>query len=77
MPSHGARRRLAALLAIAIVLPDASPALAYLKFGFAVNETTQVTLQWKNFPVPYYISNTPAANISVVALQAAVGLYLA
>jgi hypothetical protein len=66
-----ARSWLALAVAVAFGLIEASPALAYLKFGYAVNGT-QVALSWKTTPVTYFVSDAAAANVSITGFQAAV-----
>ncbi len=65
------RRRLTLLVAVAIVLSHASPALAYLKFGYTFN-ATQFTLRWTASPVPYFVSDAIVPNVSIPSFQAAV-----
>ncbi len=69
--AHRIRRRLAVLAAIAIVFTHATPAFAYLKFGYTFN-ATPVTLSWKTSPVPYFVSDVSVPNVSVPQFQAAV-----
>jgi hypothetical protein len=65
------RSCLALTVAAALGFVQASPALAYLKFGYAV-DGTQVALSWKTTPVPYFVSDAIAANVPIPAFQAAV-----
>jgi hypothetical protein len=58
--------------AIALIAALAVPVGAYLKLGTDVNGRT-LTLQWRDFPIRYFISNTDAALVSAPQLQAAVG----
>jgi len=61
------------MLCGALVLAQAQPAFAYLKFGVRVG-TRQVTLKWAQTPVRYFISSRVAVpGVSVDDLQAAVG----
>jgi hypothetical protein len=64
------RRRLAAVLAAALLLGQAQPALAYLKFGVTISGR-QITLKWAETPVRYSVSNQGITDISVANLQAA------
>jgi hypothetical protein len=63
------RRTLAIVLAATLVLGQAQPALAYLKFGVSIG-TRQVTLKWAQTPVRYFVSNQGATDVSVSDLQA-------
>jgi hypothetical protein len=63
------RRSLAILLAAALVLAQAPPAFAYLKFGVTV-AGRQTTLKWAQMPVRYFVSNQSASDVSVTELQA-------
>ncbi len=63
---------LARLLCVALVLADAQPALAYLKFGLMVNGKV-VTLRWSQTPVPYYVTERGVPGVSPSDFQAAVG----
>jgi hypothetical protein len=57
----------------ALLLAQAQPALAYLKFGVAVNGE-QVTLRWAQARLRYHISDTSSVpGVSVDQFQAAVG----
>ena len=64
------RRRLAAIVAAVLVCADATPALAYLKFGVTVGGR-QVTLKWAQMPVRYSVSSQGVTDISVADLQGA------
>jgi Matrixin/Carboxypeptidase regulatory-like domain len=67
------RRRCGIGTIAALLLAQAQPALAYLKFGVPVNGK-QVTLKWAQPQVRYYISdksNVPGVNVD--QFQAAVG----
>jgi hypothetical protein len=62
------RRALATLVAAALVVGQAQPALAYLKFGVSV-DGRQVTLKWAQAPVRYFVSNQGITDVSVPDLQ--------
>lgn len=64
------RRRLAAIVAAALVFGQAQPALAYLKFGVTIGGR-QVTLKWAQTPVRYSVSSQGVTDVSVADLQAA------
>jgi len=64
------RRPLAAIAAAALVVAQAQPALAYLKFGVTVGGQL-VTLKWAQTPVRYAVSNQGITDIGVAELQAA------
>jgi hypothetical protein len=64
------KRTLSILLAAAIVVVQAQPALAYLKFGVSI-EGRQVTLKWAQTPVRYFVSNQGITDVSVSELQGA------
>lgn len=59
---------LAGLLVAAIVVP----AGAYLKLGTDVNGR-MLTLQWRDFPVRYFVTNTNAQLVDAQQFQSAVG----
>ena len=61
-------RALAVLVSAALVLGQAQPALAYLKFGVSIGGR-QVTLKWAQTPVRYFVSNQGITDISVSDLQ--------
>ena len=65
------RRRCLALLA-ALVVAQADPALAYLKFGVTVGGR-QVTLKWSQTPVRYFVTNVGVPGVTADDFQAAVG----
>jgi matrixin len=65
------RRRCVALLA-ALVVAQADPALAYLKFGVTVGGR-QVTLKWSQTPVRYFVTNVGVPGVTADDFQAAVG----
>ena len=60
---------LAAVLAAAAV--SASPVSAYLKLGTRV-DTRTVTLQWEQFPIRYYVTNSSGGGVSATQLRDAV-----
>ena len=64
------RRRLAALVAAALVAGHAQPARAYLKFGVTIGDRA-ITLKWAQTPVRYSVSNQGITDVSVADLQAA------
>ena len=55
-----------------MVLGQASPALAYLKFGVPVRGQ-QVTLRWAQTPVRYFVSDTGVPGATAAEFQTAVG----
>jgi hypothetical protein len=59
------------LVAAAIVLAQAQPALAYLKFGVSI-DGRQITLKWAQTPVRYFVSNQGITDLSVSDLQTAI-----
>jgi hypothetical protein len=64
------RRRLACFgIALALALP--SGVAAYLKIGVQVG-TQVVGLQWKSFPVRYFITSRDATQVTAAQLQTAV-----
>jgi hypothetical protein len=65
------RRPLAVIIAAALVVGHAEPALAYLKFGVTVGGR-QITLKWAQTPVRYSVSNQGITDVSVTDFQAAV-----
>jgi hypothetical protein len=56
----------------AMIVGQARPALAYLKFGFAVNGR-QVTLKWTTMPVRYFVADQGVNGVSAADFQAAAG----
>jgi len=65
------RRPLAVVVAAALVVGQAHPALAYLKFGVTVGGR-QVALKWAQTPVRYSVSNQGITDVGVADLQGAV-----
>ncbi|MQA28260.1 MAG: matrixin family metalloprotease [Luteitalea sp.] len=68
--SIAARRRIAVLLTVLLVLLPAHPALAYLKFGFEIGSRS-VTARWLRFPVRYFVTNRGVPGVSATDLQGA------
>jgi hypothetical protein len=66
------KRAAAIIVACALVIAQADPALAYLKFGISVSGRS-VILKWGETPVRYFVTNRSAPGISANDLQAAVG----
>src|SRR5205814_1923151 len=66
------RRRASVALLLALVVAQANPALAYLKFGTTVGGR-QVTLKWSQMPVRYFVTNVSVPGVSADDFQAAVG----
>ena len=65
-------KRLSALLTIAaLILGQASPTLAYLKFGVPVNGK-QVTLKWAQTPVHYFISTAVVPGVTGTDFQSTI-----
>ncbi len=62
----------AALATAALVVGQAAPAAAYLKFGYEVNGRPQ-TLRWSQGTVAYYISDNTIPSVTPTALLTAVG----
>jgi hypothetical protein len=64
-------RRCAALaIALAVLFGTASPAFAYLKFGFDTGGR-QVTLKWTTTPVRYFVTDQGVTGVSAADFQAA------
>jgi hypothetical protein len=64
------RRRLAAIVAAALLFGQAQPAMAYLKFGVSLGGR-QITLKWAETPVRYSVSNQGIPGLAVADVQAA------
>jgi hypothetical protein len=64
------RRRLAAIVAAALLFGHAQPALAYLKFGVTIGGR-QITVKWAQTPVRYSVSNQGITDVSVSDFQTA------
>ena len=58
-------------LLIALLLVTTVPAAAYLKLGTRVGTRT-VTLQWKDFPIRYFVTNRGVENVTATQFQQAV-----
>lgn len=71
MTRHGLRLAAQALAVIALLVTSMSPLQAYLKLGYQMPGQT-VTLQWKNLPVRYYVTNAGVPNVSADQFKAAV-----
>ena len=65
------KRPLALIVAMALVLGQAAPALAYLKFGVTVGGK-QVTVKWAQAPVHYFVSTASVPGVTSTDFQAAV-----
>jgi hypothetical protein len=61
------RRFTAAVLVALIAVGSPLPALAYLKYGVAVGNTT-VDLKWRQQPIKYYVTERPSREVSVAGL---------
>ena len=72
IPDRALRRWCGLMVAIAMLLGHARPALAYLKFGFEANGR-EVTLKWTTTPVRYFVTNQGVSGVSATDFQAAVG----
>jgi hypothetical protein len=57
---------------IAVILATGQPVHGYLKFGFSVNGRV-VTVQWRQFPVRYFVNDRGTAGVSAAAFADAVG----
>ena len=65
------RRQASLLLILLAVALSAEPASGYLKLGTRLDDRT-VTLQWEEFPVRYFVSNTSGGGVSAPELRDAV-----
>jgi hypothetical protein len=63
--------RVVGIITAVAVLAHASPALAYLKFGYEVNGKEH-TLKWTTTPVRYFVSDVSIAGVSSSQFQTAV-----
>jgi hypothetical protein len=63
---------MAPVVAASLILGQAAPALAYLKFGVSIRGQ-QVTVKWAQTPVRYFVSNSGVPNVSAADFQGAVG----
>ena len=71
IPERALRRWCGLMVAIAMFLGHARPALAYLKFGFVANGR-EVTLKWATTPARYFVTNQGVSGVSATDFQAAV-----
>src|SRR4030095_6233385 len=60
-----------ALLATALAVVAVAPAAAYLKLGTQVGNRT-VNLEWRQFPIRYFITNRDVDGVTATQFQAAV-----
>src|SRR6476469_2387495 len=60
-----------ALLATALTFLTVAPAAAYLKLGTQVGNRT-VHLEWKQFPIRYFVTNRDVDGVTAAQFQAAV-----
>lgn len=67
---RAAAARLAALSA-AVIVAAAVPALGYLKLGTRIQDRT-VTLQWREFPIRYFVTDRGVTGVSAPQLEGAV-----
>jgi hypothetical protein len=65
-------RRLVSIIAVALMIGDPVPALAYLKFGVPIRGQ-QVTVKWAQTPVRYFVANGGVPGVSATDFQNAVG----
>lgn len=73
--SQDQRRRasmVAVLTAVCLLVAQAQPAFAYLKFGVTVGGR-QMTLKWTQTPVQYFVSDDSVPGVSSTDFEAAVG----
>jgi matrixin len=64
------RRRIALMVVAALVFANATPALAYLKFGVQVG-TRQISVKWARTPVRYFVNDRGVPGVTSGDLQAA------
>jgi len=64
-------RRVASIVAVALLIGQPTPALAYLKFGVPIRGQ-QVTVKWAQTPVRYFVANSGVPGVSAVDFQDAV-----
>jgi len=64
-------RRVASIVAVALLIGQPAPALAYLKFGVPIRGQ-QVTVKWAQTPVRYFVANSGVPGVSAVDFQDAV-----
>lgn len=65
------RRHVLLAAVLAAVAVSAAPVSAYLKLGTRV-DTRTVTLQWEQFPIRYYVTNSGGGGVSATQLRDAV-----
>ena len=63
-PVRPAKRIFATVLIAAMTWAQATPALAYLKFGVRAGNR-EVTLKWNRTPVRYFVTERSAPGVSV------------
>ena len=66
------RRGIAVIAAAALLLGQASPASAYLKFGVPIRDQ-QVIVRWAQAPVRYFVTNAGVPGVTASDFQNAVG----
>jgi hypothetical protein len=66
-------RPLAIAAAVVLVLVQAVPAFAYLKFGYTVNGR-DVTLRWNTSPVRYFVTDAPGGGLTASQFQSSVAV---
>jgi hypothetical protein len=66
------RRTLALVAAAALIVGQASPAFAYLKFGVPIGGHN-VTVRWAQSPVRYFVSDLGVPGVTAADFQNAVG----
>lgn len=74
MTGHGwltLRRAASVLVVMGLMLTTASPAFAYLKFGFQLGGT-EYTLRWTKAPVMYFVSDIGVPGVTASQFQGAV-----
>ena len=64
-------RALTWILTLAVALAQPTPASAYLKFGFTIDQRT-VDVKWPSGPVRYFVNDREVAGVSAADFQAAV-----
>jgi hypothetical protein len=66
-----ARRACGVLLGLVLCVAHATPALAYLKFGYSANGK-EFTLKWTTMPVQYYVTAASVDGVTATQFQTAV-----
>lgn len=61
------RRLTASLLVALMALGSPSSALAYLKYGVAIGNTT-VDVKWRQQPIKYFVTERPSRDVTAAAL---------